>query len=238
LPIARDGEFLRYNDAPYGPSLGIESDKLAQCTLEIKESGLKAVFGSPSFGFAEQDLDFLNELPFVEGVWFWDVSLKNIDGLYALANLHHFGVEPKRPPIQFDRFPHLKTAVLELRPMDSGLAQLRSLQTLHLWRYKNKSFASLALPDSLVELQLNWASISSLDSLQALPNLRRLEIHRCRNLESLGLLSEKYPNLEYLVVMACGRMSAEEGARAIKGLKKLKHVFVQTAVLVSEPAPA
>lgn len=204
----------------------------------MKDRGLKGAFGSPCFGFAEQNLDFLKELPFLEGVWFWDVALKNIDGLYALANLRHFGVHPKRPPIQFDKFRHLTTAVVELLAKDSGLAQLQSLQKLHLWHYKNKSFESLSLPDSLIELQLNWASISSLDHLQALPNLRHLEIHRCRNLENLGILCEKYPNLEYLVVRSCGRMSADEGSRSIRGLVKLKHAFVQTSVLVSASSPA
>lgn len=238
LPIARDGGFLRWTDAPHRTGVGIESDKLPECIREIKDTGLKGAFGSPSFGFAEQDLDFLREIPFVESVWFWDVALKNIDGLYALANLRHFGVHPGRPAIRFDQFPHLQTAVVELRTKDSGLARLQSLQTLHLWRYKEKSLSSLALPDSLVELQLNWASASSLDHLQALPNLRRLEIHRCSHLESLGVLCEKYPNLEHLVVAACGRMSADEGSRAIRGLTKLKHAFVQTFVLVSSSSSA
>jgi hypothetical protein len=50
-------------------------------------------------------------------------------------------------------------------------------------------------------------------------------------MESLGILCEKYPNLEHLVVTACGRMSADEGTRAIKGLAKLKHAIDQTSGL-------
>lgn len=238
MPISRDRGFLRWPDAPHCASLGIESDRLRECLEQIKDSGLKGVFGSPCFGFAGQDLDFLKEIPFIESVWFWDVALNNIEGLYALADLRHFGIHPRRPAIQFNRFRQLQTAVVELRSKDSGLAQLQSLQTLHLWRYKEKDLASLSLPDSLVELKLNWASMTSLDQLQALPNLRRLEIHRCRNLESLGVLCERYPNLEQLVIAACGRMSADEGSRSIRGLKKLRHAFVQSSVLVSSTPSA
>lgn len=235
LPIERDKGFLFSGDTLSVPCLGIESDKLSACITRIREAGLKGVFGSPAFGFTGHDLDFLYELPGLEQVWFWDIKLKNIDGLYALPDLRHFGIHPKRPAIQFDRFARLETAVIELQARDSGLDQLKELQKLHLWRCKDDSLASLRLPDSLVELQLNWASMSTLDRLPALPHLHRLEISRCRNLEDLGRLSDKFPNLEYLVVEACGRMTAEAGTRSIEGLTKMKHVFVQTAVLTSSP---
>ena len=232
MPIERKGDFLHWDDRLSMPALGIESDQLAACIAHIKAQRIKGVFGSPSFGFTGQDLDFLKETPFLESVWFWDIHLKNIDGLYALENLRHFGVHPKRPPIQFDRFTGLETAVIEWQSKDAGLEGCRRLQELHLWRCKDKTLASLRLPDSLVELQLNWASIDTQDQLPALPKLRRLELHRCRNLESLGDLADKYPQLEHLVVDACGRMTAEAGARAIAGLAKLEHAFVQTALLV------
>ncbi|MBQ5939345.1 hypothetical protein [Massilia sp. AB1] len=231
MPIARDGNVLRWSDAPGFPAVGIESGNLAECIAEVERSGVKQVFGSPAFGFAESNLDFLQQLPFLEAVWFWDVALNNIDGLYALSNLRRFGIHPKRPPIQFDRFPSMEHAVIELRPKDSGLDRLASLRFLSLWRYKGDC-ASLLLPPSLTELQLHWASTESLADLPSLPRLRRLEIHRCRNLHCLGSLREKFPELEHLVVDACGRVTKDEGARAIKGLTNLRHAFVQAAVLV------
>jgi len=232
MPIARDNGFLRWPDAPGFPAIGIESGRLAECIAEIQRTRVKQVFGSPCHGLAETNLDFLVQLPWLEGVWFWDVALNDVDGLYALPHLRRFGVHPKRPPIQFDRFRAMEHAVIELRPKDSGLDRLASLRFLSLWRYKAKDCASLPLPPSLTELQLHWASVESLADLPALPELRRLEIHRCRNLHSLGSLSEKFPKLEHLVVDACGRVSKHEGARAIEGLVKLSHAFVQTAVLV------
>ena len=231
MPIAREDGFLRWPDAPGFPAIGIESGRLAECIAEVRRSGVKQVFGAPDHGFAETNLDFLAQLPSLEGVWFWDVALDNVDGLYALPRLRRFGVHSKRPPIQFDRFPALEHAVLELRPKDSGLDRLASLSVLSLWRYKAKDCAALPLPPSLTELQLHWASVESLADLPALPELRRLEIHRCRKLHQLGALGEKFPKLEHLVVDACRLVSKDEGARAIKGLKQLSHAFVQTDVL-------
>lgn len=235
MAIAREEAFLRWRDAPDVPSFGIESDKLDRCIAQIRSERVNGVFGSSVFGFEEDNLDFLNELPFVESVWFWEVTLRSIDGLYALKNLRHFGVHPKRPPIQFDKFPHLETAVVEPRTRDSGLERLASLRRLNVWRHKEKDFSKLALPASLVELGLFWASASSLEHLPPLPNLRSLRIERCRNLERLGVLSEKFPNLEHLVIDTCGRVSHQEGLRAIEGLAKLERAVVQRTILVGEP---
>lgn len=235
MAIAREGVFLRWRDAPGVPSLGMESDKLDQCIAQIKAERVKGVFGSSVFGFEEDNLDFLNELPFVESVWFWDVTLNSIDGLYALKHLRHFGVHPKRPPIQFDKFPHLETAVVEPRTKDSGLEHLPSLRRLNVWRYKEKDLSKLALPASLVELGLFWASASSLEHLPPLPNLRRLQIERCRNLQHLGVLREKFPNLEQLIIDTCGRVTQQEGILAIEGLPKLERAVVQRTILLGEP---
>ncbi|MBQ5947840.1 hypothetical protein [Massilia sp. ST3] len=232
MPITRDKDFLRWPDAPGFPAMGIESARLAECSVEVQRSGVKQVFGAPEHGFTETHLDFLAQLPTLEGVWFWNVALDNIDGLYALTKLRRFGMHPKRPPIQFDRFPALESAVVELRPQDSGLDRLASLNFLSLWRYKGKECASLPLAPSLTELQLHWASTESLADLPSLPELRRLEIHRCRKLHSLGAFKEKFPKLEHLVIDACGRVTKEEGARAIEGLTELRHACVQDALLV------
>jgi hypothetical protein len=65
-----------------------------------------------------------------------------------------------------------------------------------------------------------------------LPNLRRLEIHRCRNLESLGDLGAKFPCLEHLVVAACGRVMPGEGERVVHDLPAIVHAYVRDAKVV------
>lgn len=228
MPIAREDGFFRTNDLTHSSSLGIESSRLSECVTEVKRSHIRGVFGSPCFGFTGQNLDFLPEVEWVESVWFWDVNLKDIDGLYSLENLRHFGVHPKRPAIDFSRFKKLQKVIIEPRSKDRGLDELKELELLHVWHFKPKdgTFSELAIPSSLIELQINWANPESLETLPALPNLRSLEIHRCRNLERLDALAEKYPNLETLIVTTSGRVTVEEGTRAVRGLNKLVHAHV------------
>jgi hypothetical protein len=228
MPIHREGEYFISEDLAHVPSLGIESANLEACIARARDERFLSVFGHPSFGFTGRDLDFLGKLPWLESVWFWDVDLISIDGIYSLSNLRRFGVHPKRPPIDFGRLSSLREAIVEPRRGDQGLGRLVSLERLHYWhlRPRDRTFASFEFPESLTELQINWANAASLDSIPALPNLRRLEVHRCRNLESLGDLGRKFPLLEHVVVTTCGRLTVAEGERAARDLPVIEHFIV------------
>ena len=234
MPIARVGRFLVSPDKSPVPHLGLETDILALCVEECLGHPYKAVFGTPSFGFRESDLDCLTRLQHLEAIWFWDVALKNVDALYTLPKLQFFGVHPRRPAVDFSRLPTLKSLVWIYKPQDKGVTELTALEHLSLWRFqpKNKSFAGLALPAHVTELEINWANPATLEGLTPNANLRRLTISRCRNLESLALLPELYPSLEHLVVEACGRISREEGKRVAAQLPSLKHAYVGTLLTV------
>jgi len=233
MPITREGSFFVSQDLTEVPSLGIESEKLDACIREAKLHPYKSVFGSPVFGFLEESLDALNELPHLEFVWFWDIALKNIEGIYALSTLKSFGVHTKRPAIDFSRLPSLRQLVWTYKPTDTGIHSLQ-LKRLHIWHYapKSNSFAGLQVPDTVEELQINWANPSTLEGLPAIPGLRRLEIHRCRNLENLAILPKLFPNLEHLVIDACGRIGSGEGARVVTSIPTLKHAYVKDKKLV------
>lgn len=229
MPIGLEGGYYISHDLAHVSCVGIESSRLHDCLAHIRSERIKGVFGCPGYGFTEPNLDFLTELPWLEAVWFWDIRLANVDGLYALKDLQFFGCHPKRPPLDFSRFPKLRSVVLEPRARDCGLKSLEELERLNLWRYRptSKDFSSLELPESLTELGIYWANVTSCDALPALPNLRRLEVHRCRNLETLGDLGAKFPRLESLIVAACGRVRLGEGERVVRDLPCLRHAYVR-----------
>lgn len=233
MPIERKGRFYVSRDLADVPSLGMESVHLSECIQEAKIRPFKGVFGSPTFGFKEASLDALVELPHLESVWFWDVSLKDIEALYALPALKNFGVHPKRPAIDFSRLKSLQQVVWHYKPADSGIDSL-SLKRLHVWHcsLKNEDFRDLALPKSLEELQINWANAIKLDGLPLLPSLRHLEIHRCRNLESLAALPKLFPKLEHLVVSACGKVSVPDSEWLKASIPSLRHAYVKDRKLV------
>lgn len=234
MPIAmEDGFYQNHNQNGYH-SLGIETRRAAECVQRIVDRRIPGVFGSPHHGFTGKDLDFLHAMPWIETVSFSDAPLENIDGLYALENLRHFGAAAKRPAIDFSRFPGLRQAVVGYKAKDRGLDVLRELTFLRVWHYRSKdaTFSALLAPQSLTELQINWANVASLETLPALPNLRRLEVHQCRNLVDLGVLIDKYPLLEHVEIGACGRVTKAEGKRAIQGFSRLTHARIAGVHLV------
>lgn len=235
MPIRFDvSRFKHWADSPWAPSLGIDSDQLRECLAETKRRKLKGVFGTNP-AFRESSLDFLQQLPELSAVQFWDVSLEDISGLYGLNNLQYLRLSGKRPLLEFERLRTLKMLVWEHHKKDSGIGFLKELEFFHLWRYRasDKSAFELKLPDSLVELGIFWSNVETLDGLDCLPNLKKLEIARCRNLRCLGSLAEVCPNLEHLVVTASGRLTAKEAKSACAGLPKLRHFFAANTLLLS-----
>jgi hypothetical protein len=233
MPIAREGYYFVSQDLTDVPSIGIESANLDGCIREAKVHPYKSVFGSPAFGFFEESLDALGELPHLEYVWFWDIVLKNIEAVYALSELKSFGIHDKRPAIDFSRLNSLRKMVWIYKSTDIGISSLQ-LERLHVWHYsaKSKSFAGLQIPNTLTELEINWANPRTLEGLMPMNGLRRLQIHRCRNLESLAILPDLFPKLEHLVVGACGRIGSGEGGRLAAAMPSLTHAFVNGKKLV------
>ena len=224
MPIARTGKFLETPDLGITHSLGIESEMVEDCVAEIQRRGIRGVFGSRCFGFREENLDFLNRIPTTEQVWFWEIDLKDIDGLYALNGLRYFGIHERRAPIDFSRFPALDRMVWQPRAKDSGVEHLRSLSQLDLWRFKpkSKSYEDLHLPQSLEKLDVNWSNPTDLTGFPTLPNLRELQFHYCRNLMSLEGIADFAPNLRKLIVTRCPNLVAYE---SVYGLD-LAHLYI------------
>ena len=233
MTIERKDGFLIDTDLVGRLSIGIESDNLSACIAEARKRNAAGVFGAPCFGFKQGDLNFMADLPGLEKIWFWDVKMNDIDGVYKLRRLKSFGVHPKRPGIDFSRLEKLDELVWEYNKKDTGLEELKRLKLFHVWHYNpgKKTFSGIVIPESIIDLQINWANPRSLDGLPLMPELNKLELHRCRNLETLAALPHIAPKLEHLVVDACGKVS--DGEIVVKKLPRLKHAYVRDALLVA-----
>lgn len=224
MPIARVGQFLETDDLGIVKSLGVESSQMRACIAAINERRIAGIFSSPVFGFLDDNLDFLCEVRNIRQVWFWEIALKRIDKLYEQPKLEYFGIHDKRPPIDFSRFRHLTDVVWHPIRGDSGLAQLPQLARLDIWRLKNqtKDFSDLSLPQSLRKLEFNWCNQESSSSLPQMPALEDLQFHYCRNLRSLRGLADQAPNLKKLVITRCANLESWDEALKLP----LEHLYI------------
>lgn len=203
--------------------LGLESPSLDRCISEAAARQIPGVFGSSSFSFSESSLSFLHKLPHIRQIWFWDVALSDIDGIYSLPILSFFHLHGTRPPIDFSRIPSIQTLSFSWHAKDSGIRTLHRTTKCYFWHHKprTKTFLGTEFPPNLELLEINWSNAADLDGLPRLPNVKHLEFHRCRNLRTLDGIDELFPNTEKLIITTCGRL---ENISAAERLKKLQFI--------------
>lgn len=235
MPIERDDAgFLYWGDAWQSPAIGLESSLLSSSIEEIKLRGLSAAFArAPEF--VEDNLNCLAELPELRALELWDVKLKDISGIYDLGQLEFLRISGKRPPLDLCRIEHLSHLILEWNKRDAGLKRLDQLRMLHLWRHKvdPSGDSNVQLPRRLRALGVYWSNITHFEDFGVNPRVKTVEIGRCRNLQSLGDLSHTFPNLEKLVITACGKLTSEAAEIALQGHDKIQHAFAGDQLLVS-----
>jgi len=195
-----------------GPAVGVKSDKVEACMAYYRQGNFVGLFGCPSFGFHQDNLDFLTQATDAQWLWFWDVKLKNIDALYQLDRVDYLGINPKRPGIDFSKLPSLKSVTNHWIKKDCGIAQSK-IQEYNLWHYKptSKSFEDLEIPSGVKRLELTWANPASLEGLPVMKKLKVLQIHRSRNLADLSALPRIAPNLEELLTTTSSKIDATVG---------------------------
>ena len=232
MNIERIGNFYIDTEERERLSIGIETANLDSCIKEAKDKNAIAVFGSPSFGFKQSNIDFLSELPQIESVWFWDVKLDNIDGIYSLKKLKKFGIHPKRPGIDFSNFKDLEKFIWEYNKKDTGISQLKKVKLFHIWHFnpKSKSYDELQVPVHVEELQINWANPESLEGIPTLPKLTCFEIHRCRNLKTIEILPIIAPILNKLVITTS--KNVEDAHDVVKKCPNLRFASVNGTILI------
>jgi hypothetical protein len=133
----------------------------------------------------------------------------------------------------FDNLPCLEQVVWFHKPSDSGMSSLSKVRDLRVWHYgpRSKSFANLEVPQSIGRLDFYWANTRSLDGLPQLASLRRLEMHRCRDLQDLSQLPSLFPNLEHLDISACGKLKPHHCAQVVAQLPNLTVAVLQHRAL-------
>jgi hypothetical protein len=67
----RDSGFHEWHDYVKGvPGLGIDSKRIDDCVAYYDEHGFGGLFGNPTFGFDQDNLDFLARTTDVKWLWF------------------------------------------------------------------------------------------------------------------------------------------------------------------------
>jgi hypothetical protein len=145
---------------------------------------------------------------------------------------HFLGMHGKRPPLSFLELPSLGTVSIDWHARDSGLSELRTVKKFFLWHHKpkDKSFVGTAFPPCADHAQINWTNAPSLQGLSGLQGVRKFEVHRSKNLESLNGIEVLADSLEELIVDTCSKLKDLD---ALGSLPKLKLAVVNARDVIS-----
>jgi hypothetical protein len=208
--IVPEGEIYIDKESKEGyKSIGIATDKLDLCIQKYREENFNGIFGHPNFGFKSENFDFVKDFRDTKRIWFWNVNVADISGLYNLENPEYFGVNGKRPMFDFSYFTSLKTLVLEWNSKDINLQSCKNLELFNLWNHKpkEKSFVNFHFPFAAKEVGLYWTNVDDLTSLNGLRGLNKISIERSRNIKSLRGLEKYSDSLENIFIDTCGKLT-------------------------------
>ncbi len=172
------------------------------------QSSVSGVLWSSLICFEQDHLDFLRDATSATQLWFWDIALTDIEGLYSLPQLKFLGVNPRRPGIDFTGSGPWRLSSTTGSPADDGLER-SPVSTYHLWHYKprTKSFEGLPIPGNVERLQFYWANPASLAGLPVLTGLKHLEFNRCRNLSDVSLVPNDRSGPTVSAATTCTRLN-------------------------------
>ena len=167
-----------------------------------------------------RDITFLkSHYDFIEGI---SISGNlDITALGKFVNLKRLSLQnPPEQSIDFDNFPLLQECKIEWNKKVKNIDRLKSIEILHLWRYKVSDLQGIGGLRSLRELSVIHSGITSLQGVGSLDALERLELGYLRKLNSLRGL-EGLSNLRRLDLDCCPHIDDLSPVQELKNLEQL-----------------
>ncbi len=205
----------------------------------LQRRGITELYLNDMLGFAEENLDFLKDVPFITGVDV--VGCIEDTGVLGLPTLRKISLQTDcKARIDFTKFPHLEELAVSKRSgvetafksktitrlsvssapirRTSELSEMTSLKKLILEPCRRLEEVDW-LPDGIEELSIYSARKLNFNRLpEAAKSLRKLDIESCKNIRDLSFLSQ-LPELEYLGIAEGGEY---ESLALLATCKKLK----------------
>jgi len=171
---------------------GIKQAKLYKCGLRIMGK-LSALFLDSDKVENPVDLDFSDlkqypELPYIAIENDFEIkNIYNLETLYSLEQLETLLLQ-KAFDIDISLIKNLKDIRFDYSRKIKNVGKSHKLERLHIWSYKGKDLSEFHELTNLKDLLLVRPSIKSLDGIENMTNLEKIEICYARNLENISAL--------------------------------------------------
>jgi len=172
-------------------------------------------------GFSGQNLNFLQQLPFLTGLLLIVYNIADISVIHNLHRLKALNMGCRDiTPLDFSAFPDLKDCGLDWRPKSDSIFQCRTLERLFINQYSYKHTDKFEELTSLSSLFFSGGPLGDLTGLQRLQNLETMGLYHLRSLSSLHGI-ENLAHLEELDIDTCRKLTSINEIQNLKRLRRL-----------------
>lgn len=226
IPVCKSALSLRkHRAAPAGLMLDINPQTQSAAMKAFAEHG---DFGGPYNGIVVKDVDDLGLLDDCESLLYLELrsGLKKSDvpRVEKLYNLRGLRISDPKAGIDFGCFPQLEEFLGDWHAGNSGIGQCRELRELRAWRFKptSKDLAAFAGCVRLEQLTLIQTTIESLSGIEALEDLRYLDMAYAANVTSLEPLADPAVDLREIAFQNMKKIADYAPLASISKLRRLK----------------
>jgi len=220
----RDGQLffkeLKKENSILGDRLVINPNKLKNIASFIQKNEIKSITINPSY-FKVDNLDFLKDIPFIEGLYILQSNL-DLSPLSYLTNLRVFTIDRLEKPLDFTKYQNLEVLGITYSKNTINIGSCENLFWLWIDNYSKHDLQELQGLRNLKYLSLYKTAIKNLTGFESLVNIHELHIDSASKLESLSGISENNKQLELVDIY--GAKNLTDYSAIIKGesIKRLR----------------
>jgi hypothetical protein len=182
----REDYWVVKDDEGYGNALVLRSRWSSRYLDLITRYRIRVIRLNERLGWHESDVSFLVELPGVHGVDILSDKVTDVSPIFRLRKLKTLSLYCKAKVAgDFTQLTHLQCVGLGWRSVFGSVFDLGTLQTINIIGYPEKDLTRWTSNRQLERLRLESRELETLRGIECFPNIRQLELYRCRNLQSL-----------------------------------------------------
>lgn len=212
---------IAFENTAIGTKAIIKTEWKDSFLKKLLRKDIKELILNQEKGWRGKNLDFLESLPNLQSLSLLDLSIDSIKGVHFLNNLEQLTlITYAKESIDFDCFPKLTHCSFEWIKGSESLFKLSNLQKLFINRYNKKHSSVFSEFNNLEELSVLNSTIEDLKGIFILKNLKSIRLGNLRKIVSLdGIQNLKL--LEKLEIQSCKNINDVSNLFQLKELKRL-----------------
>jgi uncharacterized protein with PQ loop repeat len=199
---------IRQDENGIGNVLILKGEWTDDVSSYMQTNDIFALRLTDSFGFKGQDISFLSKLDFLRSLELYCWDAKGVKIIESLPQLEILGLQYKSAQkIDLSAFSRLRIALVSWSKGLGSLLELSSLEKLNIKNYPHSDLKPISSMQELKQLYLTSKKLESLNGIEQLNRLEKVDLYNCPNLKSLvGIESCQYLNT--IEIEACNRVRA------------------------------